>query len=193
MVTPVHDWSGLTEAVEARDATNTSISYDLSYADALNILRLVDSTPNVRELRITLNDMKIEITRDAEAASPKPESEQKPVRTAAAPAPSPVLAPPPRVEPKTAGVEIGADVATVRSPIAGVFYRSQSPGAPPFVEIGSVVDEDTVVGIIEVMKVLNNIKAGVKGVVKEICVANEELVQFDQTLVYISPNEQVPA
>lgn len=190
MVTPVHDWSGLTEAVEARDAANTSISYDLSYADALNILRLVDSTPNVRELRITLNDMKIEITRDAEAASPAPKPE--PVRTAAAPAPSPVLAPPPRVEPKTASVEIGADVAAVRSPIAGVFYRSQSPGAPPFVEIGSVVDEDTVVGIIEVMKVLNNIKAGVKGVVKEICVANEELVQFDQTLVYISPNEQVP-
>lgn len=190
MVTPVHDWSGLTEAVEARDAANTSISYDLSYADALNILRLVDSTPNVRELRITLNDMKIEITRDAETASPAP----APVRTvAAAPAPSPVLAPPPRVEPKTAGVEIGADVAAVRSPIAGVFYRSQSPGVPPFVEIGAVVDEGTVVGIIEVMKVMNNIKAGVKGVVKEICVENEELVQFDQTLVYISPNEQVPS
>lgn len=187
MVTPVHDWSGLTEAVEARDAANTSISYDLSYADALNILRIVDSTPNVRELRITLNGMKIEITRDAEAASPKPE----PVRAAAAPAPSSVLAPPPRVEPKTASVEIAADVAAVRSPIAGVFYRSQSPGAPTFVEIGSVVDEDTVVGIIEVMKVLNNIKAGVKGVVREICVANEELVQFDQTLVYISPSEQV--
>lgn len=186
MVTPVHDWSGLTEAVEARDAANTSVSYDLSYADALNILRLVDTTPNVRELRITLNDMKIEITRDAEAAAPAP------VRTVvAAPAPSPVLAPPPRVEPKTAGVEVGADVAAVRSPIAGVFYRSQSPGVPPFVEIGAVVDEDTVVGIIEVMKVMNNIKAGVKGVVKEICVENEELVQFDQTLVYISPSEQV--
>ncbi|MGL5166143.1 MAG: acetyl-CoA carboxylase biotin carboxyl carrier protein [Afipia sp.] len=188
MVIPVHDWSGLTEAVEARAAANTSISYDLSYADALNILRLVDTTPNVRELRITLNDMKIEVTRDAETAPPAP----APVRpVAAAPAASPVLAPPPRVEPKTAGVEIGADVAAVRSPIAGVFYRSQSPGVPAFVEIGAVVDEDTVVGIIEVMKVMNNIKAGVKGVVKEICVANEELVQFDQTLVYISPSEQV--
>lgn len=187
MADPVHDWNGLAETVEARTAANRSISYDLSYADALNILRLVDSTPNVRELRLTINDMKIEITRDTGIAPPTP----APVKTVAAPAPSPVIAPPPRVEPKTASVEIGADVAAVRSPIAGVFYRSQSPGAPPFIELGSVVDEDTVVGIIEVMKVLNNIKAGVKGVVKEICVENEELVQFDQTLVYISSGEQV--
>lgn len=184
----VHDWNGLTETVEARDAANKRISYDLSYADALNILRLVDSTPNVRELRLTLNDLKIEVTRDADGAAPRAPDAPKSV---AAQAPAPVIAPPPRSTPKTESAEAGADVVAVRSPIAGVFYRSQSPGAEPFVEHGSAVEEDTVIGIIEVMKVMNNIRAGVKGVVKEIGVANEELVQFDQTLFYISPSEQV--
>lgn len=187
MADPVHDWNGLDEMVEARTVANRSISYDLSYADALNILRLVDSTPNVRELRLTLNDVKIEITRDAGIVPPA--SAPKTVASA----PSPVIAPAPRIGPKIASVEVGGDVAAVRSPIAGVFYRSQSPGSPPFIELGSSVDEDSVVGIIEVMKVMNTIKAGVKGVVKEICVENEELVQFDQTLVYIGTGEQVPS
>lgn len=190
MTDTAHDWSGLTETLEGRDATDNRLSYDLSYADALHILRLVDNTPNVRELRLTLNGLKIEVLREGEDVSPEANGSPDPITvsvpdTVTTSAPSLVAAQPAA----RAATAAPSGVVTVRSPIAGVFYRSPSPGAPHFVEHGAVVDEDTAVCIIEVMKVMNNIKAGVKGVVREICVANEELVQFDQALFYISPSE----
>lgn len=192
MADPVHDWQGLTEVIEARNATAKDLQYELSYADALNILRFVDHAPNVRELRITLNGFKIEVMRDAgDLPARAPASPRAAVDPAPVLAPAPVVATPkpavvtPSSSPRSS--DASPDVAAVRSPIVGTFYCAPSPGAPPFVERGSHVDEDTVIGIIEVMKVMNTIKAGVKGVVEEICVNNEELVQFDQTLLYVSP------
>jgi acetyl-CoA carboxylase biotin carboxyl carrier protein len=70
----------------------------------------------------------------------------------------------------------------VVSPMVGTFYRSPSPDAPTFVEVGKTVNEDTVVGIIEAMKVMNEIKAEVSGVIAEIVAENAKPVQFGQTL-----------
>jgi acetyl-CoA carboxylase biotin carboxyl carrier protein len=68
------------------------------------------------------------------------------------------------------------------SPMVGTFYRSPTPEAPPFVDVGSEVTEETVVCIIEAMKVMNEIKAETKGVIAEIVAENGKPVQFGQVL-----------
>ena len=70
----------------------------------------------------------------------------------------------------------------VRSPVVGTFYRAASPESPPFVDVGQEVTEDTVVCIIEAMKVMNEIKAEVHGVVAEVVAENGKPVQFGQAL-----------
>ena len=75
----------------------------------------------------------------------------------------------------------------IKSPIVGTFYRAPAPDAEPFVTIGQHVDKDSVVCIIEAMKVMNEIKAEVSGVVRKILVDNATPVQFDQPLIMIEP------
>jgi acetyl-CoA carboxylase biotin carboxyl carrier protein len=75
----------------------------------------------------------------------------------------------------------------VPSPLLGVYYRAPKPGEPPFVQVGSKVEEDTVIGIIEVMKLMNSVRAGVKGEVVEILGENGALVEFGETLLRVRP------
>ena len=82
--------------------------------------------------------------------------------------------------PPAAPVEAASKEIT--SPMVGTFYRAASPESPPFAEIGQQVSEDTVVCIIEAMKVMNEIKAEVKGVIAEVVAENGKPVQFGQTL-----------
>ena len=67
----------------------------------------------------------------------------------------------------------------------GTFYRAPKPGAAPFVEVGSQVESETVVGIIETMKLMNSVYAGVSGTVIEICAANGELVDAQRVLMRV--------
>jgi acetyl-CoA carboxylase biotin carboxyl carrier protein len=78
-------------------------------------------------------------------------------------------------------------LAEVTSPLLGIFYRAPKPGEPPFVEVGARVDEDTVVGIIEVMKLMNSVHAGVKGEVVEILAGNGTLVEYGEVLLRVRP------
>ncbi len=97
---------------------------------------------------------------------------------AAAPAaPAPVAAP--------AAPEVKAVLKTIDSPIVGTFYRSSSPEAKAFVNIGDRVSPETVVCIIEAMKVMNEIKAEKSGVIKEILIENASPVEFGQPLFVI--------
>lgn len=80
-----------------------------------------------------------------------------------------------------------ADLPSINSPMVGTFYRSPSPDAPPFVEVGSQVNEDTVVCIIEAMKVMNEIKAEMKGVITEVVAENGKPVEFGAPLFKIQP------
>jgi acetyl-CoA carboxylase biotin carboxyl carrier protein len=73
----------------------------------------------------------------------------------------------------------------VRSPLLGVFYRAPKPGEPPFVEVGSRVEADSVIGIIEVMKLMNSARAGVAGEVIEIRAANGEMVEHGEVLMLV--------
>jgi acetyl-CoA carboxylase biotin carboxyl carrier protein len=75
----------------------------------------------------------------------------------------------------------------VRAHLPGTFYRSAKPGAPPFVEIGSHVEEETVVGIIETMKLMNAVHAQTSGEIVEICFENAQFTERDAVLMRIKP------
>jgi biotin carboxyl carrier protein len=79
----------------------------------------------------------------------------------------------------------GPELVAVRTPLPGTFYRAPRPGAEPFVEVGSRVDPDTVVGIVETMKLMNSVTAGVAGAVAEICLGNAEFAAHGATLLRI--------
>src|SRR5689334_5220995 len=83
--------------------------------------------------------------------------------------------------PATAGAEAG-NLKDITSPMVGTFYRAASPDAPAFVDVGTKVTEDTVVCIIEAMKVMNEIKAETSGVIAEVVAENSKPVQFGQAL-----------
>lgn len=75
----------------------------------------------------------------------------------------------------------------IKSPMIGTFYRAPSPESASYVDIGSEVDPDTVVCIIEAMKVMNEIKAEVRGVITQVCLDNAKPVEFGQPLFKIRP------
>ncbi len=111
-------------------------------------------------------------------------------RAAAAPAAAPVAAAPAAIP--AAAVPAAAPAAdpeqpleTIESPLVGTFYRAASPDAKPFVEIGDRVTADTTVGIIEAMKVMNEVKAEKAGVIKEVLVDNGDPVEYGQKLFVI--------
>ena len=94
-------------------------------------------------------------------------------------------------EPASDARAAGATLATehthvVSAPMLGIFHRSPKPGAPPFVEVGSAVEPDTIIGIIEIMKLMNTIRAGVRGTVVEILGVDGALVEVDQTLLRVA-------
>jgi acetyl-CoA carboxylase biotin carboxyl carrier protein len=74
----------------------------------------------------------------------------------------------------------------VTAPLLGTYYRAPKPGAPPYVEVGSTVEEDTIVGIIEVMKLMNTVRAGVRGRVTDIVARDGTLVEYGETLLQIA-------
>lgn len=78
-------------------------------------------------------------------------------------------------------------LVAVMAPMIGTFYRAPAAGATPFVEIGTEVEPDDTVCIVEVMKLMNGVRAGCRGRVAEICVENATLVEYGQTLVLIEP------
>jgi acetyl-CoA carboxylase biotin carboxyl carrier protein len=94
--------------------------------------------------------------------------------------PAVAAAPAPAAPPATPEVEI-------KSPMIGTFYRAPSPEAAPYVDVGSVVEPDTVVCIIEAMKVMNEIKAELKGVITDVLVENGKPVEFGQPLFRVRP------
>ncbi len=111
---------------------------------------------------------------------------QTPVVPAPAPTPTPVstseIATP---LPVTPTAEPATPRCTIDSPLVGTFYRAGSPDATPFVKVGDTVSADTVIGIIEAMKVMNEVKAEKSGVIKEVLVENGQPVEFGQPLFVI--------
>ncbi len=95
--------------------------------------------------------------------------------------------------PATSTAEVGPEVAddgqlVIGAPLPGAFYRAPQPGAPPFVEVGDTVDPDTVVAIIETMKLMTPVHAGVDGVVSEIVPKNGEHIEAGAVLMRVQPS-----
>ena len=82
-----------------------------------------------------------------------------------------------------------AGCAAVKAPLLGTFYRAPKPGAQPFVEIGAKVGPDTIVGIIEVMKLMNTVRAGATGVVREIRARDGRLVEYGESRLLVETRE----
>jgi acetyl-CoA carboxylase biotin carboxyl carrier protein len=79
------------------------------------------------------------------------------------------------------------DTVDVLAPMVGTFYRSPAPGDPPFVEVGSPVEEGTQVGVLEAMKLMSAVSAGVAGTIAEVCVENAAPVQYGDVLFRVRP------
>ena len=169
---------------------------ELSEDDVLHILKLIDESKfdyfqlEVGELNITVSkgeplplnsasqQVATAITAPPAAVSAKP---------AAAPA---AVAATPAAQTAPASVEARAaaeGLLTVTAPLLGTFYVAPEPGAPPFTHVGANVTEDTTVGLIEVMKVFNSVRAGFKGTIVEAVAQNGQFVEYGQTLFLVKP------
>jgi len=148
----------------------------LTAKDVEEIMKLLDSSSFDR-LSLEVEGMKIELERSGAAP-----------RTPAAPPPPAVPAPAaPAAPAATVRTSTEPGLIEVKTPLLGIYYRAPKPGEPPFVDIGSKVDTDTVIGIVEVMKLMNSVPAGVKGEVVEILGRNGELVEHGEVLMLVRP------
>jgi acetyl-CoA carboxylase biotin carboxyl carrier protein len=132
----------------------------LSDDDVREILRLIDESEG-EELRVETERFSLYVRRGGDETAPIPADPDSPV---------------------AAALSADAELHTVASPMLGTFYRAQAPGAPPFVDVGTRVEADTIVCLIEVMKMMNSVPAGVIGTIVEVCVENAELVENGATL-----------
>ena len=144
----------------------------LSASDLDEIMKMFERS-GFGELKLETGELKLHL-RKAGAVATTATADSVAVAVPA-PAPSPASAIPPP----------GPDEIDVPSPLLGIFYRAAKPGEPPFIEVGQVVEEETVIGIIEVMKLMNSARAGVRGTVIAVHAANSELVEYDQPLIRI--------
>jgi acetyl-CoA carboxylase biotin carboxyl carrier protein len=138
------------------------------------LIELVESS-GIAELEISEGEERVRITRTAASAQQVYAPVQQ-APAAAAPPPQPVV---------EAAKPAVAEGHVVKSPMVGTFYRSASPGAKPFVDVGQSVNNGETLCIIEAMKLLNEIEADQSGVIKAILVENGQPVEFGQPLFVI--------
>jgi acetyl-CoA carboxylase biotin carboxyl carrier protein len=141
--------------------------------DVREILRIIDES-DLDELRIETPEFRLHVRR---GGAPLPSEAPEPPRAEAAPPATPVAPP------------SANGAATIDAPMLGTFYRAGAPGEEPFVDVGSQVEPDTVVCLIEVMKMMNSVNAGVSGTVVEVCARNAELVEYGEPLFRVQPQE----
>jgi len=165
----------------------------ITQEDVLLILKLLDESA-FDELHVETEDLKLWASKHGRGISPPPTPTMEP--TAAAGQEQNLSAT------KLAGSKGEAQLPKqaleqsaarqglmpIIAPMLGTFYRTPKPGAPPYVEEGSMVNEDDPVCIIEVMKLFNTVKAGVRGRIVQICAEQGQMVEFQQTLFLIERN-----
>jgi acetyl-CoA carboxylase biotin carboxyl carrier protein len=164
----------------------------LSDEDVREILRLIDES-DVAELRLETDGFSLHVVKgggtgagSADAGRPA-STEPAPARpSAGGPASDPAAAP--SGSPDSPDKPSEADgLVAITAPILGTFYRAEAPGQPPFVEVGKQVEPDTIVCIIEVMKMMNSVAAGVSGTIAEVMAENAALVEYGEPLFRVEP------
>lgn len=174
----------------------------LSYQELLQLVELIKSSSQFREFRLRSGDLELELRRGGPDAPVAPASSagaplnghsapHAPAPTAgpapAASQPAPVAARPSAPASAKEVRELPEGATVIKSPMVGTFYRAPEPGARPFVEVGAAVAPDTMVCIIEVMKLMNSIPAQCRGTVAEILVGDGEAVEYGQPLIVVTP------
>lgn len=158
---------------------------NLSHQDIQQILKLIDDSP-YDELRLDGTEFSLYLKRTADGWT----QEQRTLK-AAAPLSDGAAASSPQAQAAASQVVEPAasepGLVDVRAPIVGTFYRSPQPGAAPFIDVGSSVDTDTVIGIIEVMKLMSSIPALTQGTVRELLVKDAQFVEKGQLLLRVKP------
>ena len=148
----------------------------LTARDIAEITRLLEDS-RFDELELEIDGMKIHLRRSGAA----PSADEKGARAGLAPDKSPAV-------PASAAIPVtDPALAAVKAPLLGTFYRAPKPGAPPFVDVGARVEGDTIVGIIEVMKLMNTVRAGVSGTVREFRARDGALVEYGEVLLTVDP------
>ena len=147
---------------------------NLTDEDVEEILKLLEKSP-YNELKLQTDRFTLELRPESSTAGTARGPEDEPV--------SPVeIVKPARLPSVNAAA---GDVVDVRPPLPGTFYRAPSPGADPFTEVGCTVEADTILGLVETMKLMNSVVAGCRGEVVEICIDNAQLVEADDVLMRI--------
>jgi acetyl-CoA carboxylase biotin carboxyl carrier protein len=158
----------------------------ISHEDVQRLIKLLDSS-HFDELHLEAEGIKLLLRRNGAAATASAPMASPP-GAAVSPAASPAAPPTRATVPATALAPTGdATLLAIRAPMLGTFYGAPKPGAEPFVVVGGRVGADSAVGIIEVMKLMNSISAGVDGVVVEVLARDGDLVEFDQVLLRVRP------
>lgn len=163
------------------------------------IVDWVNLAEDVREVSLKFGDVELFISRDRRAApqvvaAPAPVLAPVAAAAPAAPAPvalvaeAPVLALAPAAPATASADELAADEILIKSPMVGTFYAAPKPGAASFVSVGEAVKPDTVLCIVEVMKLMNNVEAGIEGTVTRILVDDNMAVAYGQPLMVIKRN-----
>jgi len=163
---------------------------ELTEDDVLHILKLIDESKfdyfqlEVGELKITVSKGEpIPVNTAPQTSSVTQASNPAPAEARKTPAVAPASQ---KEAPKP--VVIPEGMVPIAAPILGTFYVAPEPGAPPFVKVGATVTEDTTVGLIEVMKVFNSVRAAVNGIVTEVVAQNGQFVEYGQTLFLVKPS-----
>jgi acetyl-CoA carboxylase biotin carboxyl carrier protein len=163
----------------------------LTAQDVAEITRLLEES-DFDELHVEQDGFKLTLKRNsagrvAPGASAAAAGASAPPASPSVPSPAATA-----VASATAPAATAADPTrfTVPAPLLGTFYRAPRPGAAPYIDVGSSVQEDTIVGIIEVMKLMNTVRAGVRGEVVEILAQDGVLVEYGQPLLSIAREPQ---
>ena len=151
------------------------MSGKLTRDDVEDILTILDKS-SFDEFRIETDDFKIHLRKSG--ATGFAEAPAAPVATEI-PTPSLFAAP------KKPDAALPPGVVEVTAPMLGIYYRSAKPGGDPFVEVGSKVEADSIIGLIEVMKLMNTVQAGVAGEVVEIFGVNGKFVEYGQPILRV--------
>jgi len=163
-------------------AAGTMHGMGLSRDDLLVLMDAFEAS-DWTEMVLSVDGTRLEVT----STGHPPAATAASLRTGPPPAPpavdgAPAVAPPPPATP-----EVARGAHAVTAPSVGIFYRAPEPGAPPFVEEGQHVDTEDIVCIVEVMKLMNHVKAGASGIVRSVEVENGAMVEHGQTLFTIGP------
>jgi acetyl-CoA carboxylase biotin carboxyl carrier protein len=168
---------------------------ELSEDDVLHILKLIDESKfdyfqlEVGELKITVSKGEpIPLNSAPQQVATATTAPAAPVSAKPAAGPAPAATPAAQTARDSVEARAAAEgLFTVTAPLLGTFYVAPEPGAPPFTHVGANVTEDTTVGLIEVMKVFNSVRAGFKGTIVEAVAQNGQFVEYGQTLFLVKP------